>query len=360
MLLAVPLIWSLPTALAVAELSSALPVEGGYYRWVNRALGRFWGFQEAWWSWAASLPDMALYPVLFAGYLGEAFQLSSRGRWLAALFVIWSSALLNLLGIRAVGATAILAGAFLILPFAIFSVMGLAATLAPPGVDWNFRGLGPGLLLGLSVALWNYTGWDNISLVGEEVERPGQTYPLALGAGLFLVVALYLLPVLAGLRVAPEPSAWKEGSFPALARALPNGAWLSPWLLAGALVSSWCLFNSQLLQYSRLPLALAEDGYLPRWLARVGPRGVPAAAVMASAALYSVFALLGFARLIVLDVLLYTLSMVLEFLALWRLLPPWPGRRSTGFSEKRHRGTETQRNLDFLCASVPRWRFSLR
>lgn len=305
-------------ALMVAELSAALPFEGGYYRWVERAMGRFWGFQEAWWSWAASLPDMAIYPVLFAGYLGQAFELSPRGRWLAALFVIWSCTLLNLLGIRAVGVSAILAGAFLILPFVIFSVLGFAdpAPATGPRVDWSFPVVGPGFLLALSIALWNYTGWDNISLVGQEVERPERSYPLALAAGSLLVIALYLLPVLAGLRVVPQQAAWTEGSFPTLARSLPGGAWLSNWLLLGALVSSWTLFNSQLLSYSRLPLVLAEDGYLPRRLARVGARGVPVAAVLISATLYSLFALLGFAKLIVVDVLLFTLSLVLEFIAL--------------------------------------------
>src|ERR671919_647822 len=51
LLLITPLIWSVPTAVMVAELSSMMPVEGGYYAWVKRALGPFWGFMEGWWSW---------------------------------------------------------------------------------------------------------------------------------------------------------------------------------------------------------------------------------------------------------------------------------------------------------------------
>src|SRR5688500_12402834 len=71
LLLLVPLIWSLPVALLVGELSSALPEEGGYYAWVRRALGPFWGFQEAWLMLATSLFDMAIYPTLFVTYLGR-------------------------------------------------------------------------------------------------------------------------------------------------------------------------------------------------------------------------------------------------------------------------------------------------
>ena len=60
-LLFLPLFWSLPTAFMIGELSSALPHEGGYYAWVRRGLGNFWGFQEAWLSLVASIFDMAIY-----------------------------------------------------------------------------------------------------------------------------------------------------------------------------------------------------------------------------------------------------------------------------------------------------------
>ena len=68
-----PLLWSLPTAFMIGELSSALPFEGGYYAWVRRAMGNFWGFQEAWLSLAASIFDMAIYPTLFVAYLTRLF-----------------------------------------------------------------------------------------------------------------------------------------------------------------------------------------------------------------------------------------------------------------------------------------------
>src|SRR5260370_7513087 len=80
------LVWSLPTSLMVGELASAVPEEGGYYCWVRRALGGFWGFQEAWLSMAASVFDMAIYPVIFVTYLGRlepAWTAGSRGMWWA-------------------------------------------------------------------------------------------------------------------------------------------------------------------------------------------------------------------------------------------------------------------------------------
>ena len=68
-LMILPWLWSFPTALMTAELSSAMPEDGGYVVWVERAFGRFWGFQEGWWSWLCSFADNALYPVMFVDYL---------------------------------------------------------------------------------------------------------------------------------------------------------------------------------------------------------------------------------------------------------------------------------------------------
>ena len=68
-LLALPIFWSLPTALMIGELASAIPAEGGFYVWVRRALGPFWGYQESWLSLSASIFDMALYPSIFVLYL---------------------------------------------------------------------------------------------------------------------------------------------------------------------------------------------------------------------------------------------------------------------------------------------------
>src|SRR2546428_8133904 len=69
LLVATPLIYSVPEALLIGELASMLPVEGGYYQWVKRAFGPFVGFVNGWLSWIYSLIDMAIYPVLFVQYL---------------------------------------------------------------------------------------------------------------------------------------------------------------------------------------------------------------------------------------------------------------------------------------------------
>ena len=95
----VPLVWSVPEALIVGELASMLPEEGGYYRWVDRAFGRFWAFQNGWLTWMYSLVDMAIYPVLFNQYLRYFIPgLDARAEWLISLAIIWGAAWINVRG----------------------------------------------------------------------------------------------------------------------------------------------------------------------------------------------------------------------------------------------------------------------
>src|SRR5258705_6466710 len=106
----VPLVWSVPEALIVGELASMLPEEGGYYRWVDRAFGRFWAFQNGWLTWMYSLVDMAIYPLLFNQYLGWfAPGLSPTHQWFISLGVIWGATAINLRGAVPVGKISIVA-----------------------------------------------------------------------------------------------------------------------------------------------------------------------------------------------------------------------------------------------------------
>src|ERR1700710_902199 len=126
LLLAIPLISRLPTSLLVGELASALPEEGGYYCWVRRALGSFWGFQEAWLSLTASVFDMAIYPVIFVLYLGRIEPASTMGYrgTLWALAVIVLCAAWNLRGAKAVGEGSVGLFCVLLSPFVVLTGVG--------------------------------------------------------------------------------------------------------------------------------------------------------------------------------------------------------------------------------------------
>ena len=63
-----------------------------------------------------------------------------------------------------------------------------------PFASEHARGLG-GLAVGISIALWNYIGWDNPSTVQGEVKDPSRTYPRALAIALPFVTLGYFVPL---------------------------------------------------------------------------------------------------------------------------------------------------------------------
>lgn len=321
LLVAIPIVWSLPEVLIVGELASMLPEEGGYYAWVRRAFGEFWAFQNGWWTWMYSLVDMAIYPVLFNQYLAFFLPGLTTGiRWGVSLAMIWTTALVNLRGVQKVGAASTLAGSAILGAFILLALASVPHMTHVPWQPFSRPGerLGSSLGVGLSIALWNYVGWDNASTVQGEVVEASRSYPAALARALPLVVLAYLVPLLPAL-AATDWRGWREGGWPDIARAAVHGRMgeiIAVLLALGGMVSAIALFNALLMAYSRVPFAMARDGVLPGVLGRTDARGVPRAAILASAVVYSVFALAPFAGLVVADVVLYSLALFLEFAAL--------------------------------------------
>src|SRR6476661_1755115 len=102
-LMLTPLLWDVPTIFVVMELNSMMPVTGGYYQWVKRALGLRFAFYEGWWTWLYTFVDLAIYPVLFVEYLSFFFPGIEAYKIPLCLAMIWISAGLNILGIVPVG-----------------------------------------------------------------------------------------------------------------------------------------------------------------------------------------------------------------------------------------------------------------
>src|SRR5216684_2410815 len=199
LLVATPLLYSVPEALLIGELASMLPVEGGYYQWVKRAFGRFWGFWNGWLSWVYSLMDMAIYPVLLIQYLRFfAPRLTGLGAWLVALALIWGATWLNLRGTRVVGTASRWFVATVLAPFGVLAAVALfrwlTAGRAVPISLTPFHAAGTSfagaLGIGVSQSIWNYSGWDNASTLGGEIEHATTAYPTALARALPLVSAV--------------------------------------------------------------------------------------------------------------------------------------------------------------------------
>src|SRR5579872_470415 len=317
-LILTPIVWSLPTTYMIGELSSALPEVGGFYVWVCRGLGRFWGFQEAWLSLVASVFDMAIYPTLFVEYLARLFPWVSVGyhRFEIGVAMVIFCALWNIAGAKAVAEGAFWMFLLLLAPFAVITAYALFRHAAVAG-GMNLSPAGDADIVGgVLVAMWNYMGWDNASTVAAEVENPQKNYPKAMLTTVALVALSYVIPIGAMWHTGIAPAVWGQGgdtgAWADLA-AMVAGPWLRVAVVAGGVVSAFGMFNALVMSYTRLPLAMSHDRLLPAVFGKVMPRsGAPWVSIVVLATGWAMCLGLGFKRLVTMDILLYGLSLVLE------------------------------------------------
>ena len=326
-LLVLPLFWCIPVSRVSAELTTAMPVEGGFYRWTRAAFGDFWGFLAGWWNWSASFLLGGAYAVLFTDYLVYYFPgITGWKHYLVSVALIAVITWINVRGIEMVGKVATALEIFIFVPVITMIVMGLVrwhhnpfVPLIPPHQP-TFKIFGVGLALGL----WLYSGYEQLSTVAEEVENPQQAYPRALAMVVPLSIAAYFLPTLAGLASAGKWEQWHTGYFSDAAKIIGGSLfgrpWLGTWMTLAAMVANVALLNSTVLTTTRMPFAMAEDGYLPAALTRRHSRyGTPWLAVVVSAIIYALLAWQSLGQLISVYIWLRSATTVLTVLSAWKL-----------------------------------------
>jgi amino acid transporter len=320
--LLIPFFWCIPISLVAAELTTAMPVEGGFYRWTRVAFGDFWGFLAGWWNWCASFLLGALYAVLFTDYVAFYFpSLGGVGRYLIAVSVIAVIGYVNVRGIRLVGRIAT------VLELSILAVV-LAMCVASVRM-WHHNPFLPFIPphkpvfqvfgVGFALGLWLYAGYEQVSSVAEEVENPQRNYPIALAWVVPLSIATYFLPTICVLAALGGWEQWTTGYFSEAAR-LIGGPVLGFAITAAAAVMNLSILNSTVLTTTRMPSAMAQDGYLSPLLARIHPRfGTPWIAIILSSALYCLLATHNVTQLISVYIWLRIATSILTVLSAWQL-----------------------------------------
>ena len=270
LLLFLPIAWALPMALIASELGSAIPESGGFYVWTRRGLGEFWGFQAAWWWSLALLVDTSLYIVLSATYLQNQIGFSDSVYYLICWSVIGIFTLVNIMGIQVVAIGSSLFAILIISPIVILAAVGIAnwqfnpfTPITPPGTD--LLGTDGALILGLSVGLWMYSGYESMSTLAGEIEEPQRIIPRALMLALPFVALMYLLPTAASIAAIGEwelfsvDSGDGKISFVDIGRQL-GGTALGHALLASAVLGNLALYLDYMASGARPIQSLARDG----------------------------------------------------------------------------------------------------
>jgi basic amino acid/polyamine antiporter, APA family len=318
-------ILSLFGALSFAELGAAIPEAGGEYAYLRRGFGPVWGFLFGWMhsivGRPSSMSSIAAGLVRFLGFLLPVvatpiftLHIAIPGltswikpydfvfTWEQPTAVLWLLLMtgVNYLGVRLGGAVQVFLTAIKIISVVIVigvAFFGAAPSGHTPDPIWPSAmnaGVLSAFLAALAAALWAYDGWEDLNLVGSEVQNPEQTFPRALVGGVALVAAIYLLFSAACLKVLPFASvaASTHIASDVVERVAGRGA--AVWITIAMVISAIGSMNSSVLSGARVPYAMARDGIFFKIADGIHPKyRTPGRALIFQGVLASLMALTG-------------------------------------------------------------------
>lgn len=353
-LIVLPFVWGLPFGLVASELGSVRPQEGGYYKWVQEALGEFWGFMAGWWRTVSIYIDNTLYVVLAGGYLASTFhfdELTSKiGPWetgwllefAVKLLMIFIFVGINLKGVKELAIVTNILSILVLVAFAMVAVIGFLnwsgnpfTTSAVPdedivagslttwpvenAIEWVYYIGG-----GIAVGMWMYSGYESMSTIAGEIENP-QVIPRATLITVPLIMATYILPTMAGLAAFKgegiDFAFWNWGEeagdigYASVAEHFAGPAF---GIIFGmvAVFAQCSIYNTYIASGSRGFFTLAADKLAPPFLVKVGKKsGVPHRAVLSVGIVNIVLCMLPFSTIVVVDVFLLISSYIMVYIS---------------------------------------------
>ena len=316
-------LYALCGAMTMAELAAALPKSGGQYVYARRALGEYAGFVIGWTDWISSAASIAAVAIAIGELTGLLWPSLATSGAVVAIAVTLIFSLVHWIGVRTgdiatqlwgvvkVGALFAVAVACLLAPAAT----GAATTQQMPvGLA-----LGGALVLAFQSVLYTYDGWTGYTYFGGEV-KDLRHIPRAMAAGVLLVAVVYLTLNWAFLHVLGIDGLAGE-KFAARSAAIAVFGTMGERIVSAVLALSLLGAMSALVMLTcRVPFALAEDGLLPRAVARVNTGGTPDVALLGTALVIVLLIATGtFGSVLALAAFFFVLQYAVSFTSLFIL-----------------------------------------
>ena len=318
MLFVLPFLWSTPLAMVAAELGSALPQEGGFYKWVQRACGEFWGFQAGWWRTLSIYFDNTIYVVLAGSYVASVVPMSPFESYLFKASMIILFTYINLRGIKDVGMASSVLAITVMAAFAMVAAFGFANWQTNPFEPFTppDQSLLQSIGAAIAIGVWMYAGYESMSTVAGELKDP-QVIPRATLITVPLIMAAYILPTMAGLASVGPWTDWASDGGLSYSNVVSNVVpALGIVFVIVAVLAQFSLFNAYIASGSRGFFALAEDKLAPNILVKCSKdTGVPYVAVLSLGIFSLVMCTFPFEVIVVVDVMLFISAYVLIFVA---------------------------------------------
>jgi amino acid transporter len=282
------------TAMAYAELGSAMPEAGGGYLWIREGLPRPNAFISGWMAWFAHIVAGSLYAVGYGSFQFSLLNMSGivgdeplfgfiPVDKLIAVLSIAAFAYVNIKGASETGKLGIIVTVIQL--GTIFALIGAGFLTINNNPDWtsnfasNFAPIGiGGIVAAMGLTFIAFEGYEIIVQTGEEVKNPRKNIPRAIFISLTLVVLLYCLVALVSIgAISPNDTGgipvWNFigqygdlGISKAAEIFLPYGSFI---ILAGGIVSSLAALNATTYSSARVAFAMGRHYNLPYQLSNI-------------------------------------------------------------------------------------------
>lgn len=286
-------------AMLFGSLSRSLPADGGPYAYARVAFGNGAGFANAWSYWITAWAGNAAIAVGWVLYVEEFVNRAHLKGWSIVLVLVglWVPALINLSGLKNMGAVQVVTSMLKFAALAFMAVVGLffikSANFSPANVS------GEGALSavggGMAIALFSYLGVEAAAVAAARVRDPDHNVGRATLLGTVATAVVYVFALVAVFGILPA-GALADASAP-FSSAVNEmfGGTFGGYVMAGVVViSGFGALNGWTMIVAEMPRAAAQDGLFPARFERLNRRGMPGFGIVVSTALASVAMIINY------------------------------------------------------------------
>ena len=294
--MALTTVGALALAVMFAALSRRLPADGGPYAYARAAFGNGIGFTNAWSYWITAWAGNAAIVTGWVFYVEHFLNKDGVTGWsiVIALVGLWLPAVVNLSGVKNMGAVQLWTTVIKFIPLVIMSTVGLFYISTANFTPWNVSGETDVRAIGsaMAICLFSYLGVETAAVAAAKVRDPGRNIPRATVLGTLCSAVVYLLSMIAVFGIVPTATLGEDAnkaSYSVAANTMAGGGhWAGNLVALAVIVSGFGALNGWTMICAEMPLAAARDGVFPGLFGRLSGRGVPAAGILASTVLASV------------------------------------------------------------------------
>jgi APA family basic amino acid/polyamine antiporter len=293
-------------ALLIAKVfsnaSRLLPTaDGGPYAYTHAGFGDFAGFLVAWGYWISCWCTNATIAVSLVGALSTFFPPLATSPLLAigtGLSAIWLLTWINTLGIKASGEVQLVTTILKLLPLVAIAIVGIFYIQWTNFTPFNVSGLSTIQAIGgsASMTLYAFLGMECATIPAGNIAEPEKTIPRATMLGTGLTILVYIMGTMSLMGMIPAGDLRRSVTPFADAAALMWGDKAHYWVAGGVAMAAFGALNGWILVQGQIPYAIARDKLFPAIFARENKKGVPAAGIVISSILVSVFMMMNFTK----------------------------------------------------------------